>query len=77
MKYFISSNKSFFYKDYDICDLPMEPGNCTHTSVKWFYDSNAKYCRQFEFNGCYGNENRFENRQQCTEICELPKRKGF
>ena len=54
----------------------MEVGNCTQNTLKWFYDSQAKYCREFEFSGCHGNENRFETRHQCVEICELTKRKG-
>jgi hypothetical protein len=62
--------------DRDICDLPMAEGNCTQKATKWFYDKKAKYCRQFEFSGCNGNENRFETRQQCTEICETTKRRG-
>jgi hypothetical protein len=54
----------------------MESGNCSQIFFKWFYDSSVKYCRQFEYTGCHGNENKFETRHQCTEICELPKRKG-
>ena len=53
------------------------PGNCSQKVMKWFYDVNTKYCRQFEFTGCNGNENRFETRQQCIEICESHKRRGM
>ena len=60
----------------DLCELPMAPGNCSQKENKWFYDQKTKYCRQFEFSGCYGNDNRFETRHQCTEICEVPKRRG-
>jgi hypothetical protein len=54
----------------------MKQGNCSQKVIKWFYDKTAKYCKQFDFTGCNGNENRFETRQQCTEICENPKRRG-
>lgn len=54
----------------------MEKGNCTQNAKKWFYDHKAKHCRQFDFTGCNGNENRFETRHQCTEICESPRRRG-
>ena len=54
----------------------MGVGNCSQKLLKWFYDTEVRYCRQFEFTGCNGNENRFESRHQCTEICETPKRKG-
>jgi hypothetical protein len=62
--------------NYDLCDLPMVKGNCSQKVTKWFFDNKVKYCRQFEFSGCNGNENRFETRHQCTEICEFPKRRG-
>ena len=60
----------------DICDLPMLQGNCSQHVTKWFYDRTLKYCRPFEFSGCKGNENRFETRHQCIEICETRKRAG-
>ncbi|CAF0945237.1 unnamed protein product, partial [Brachionus calyciflorus] len=60
---------------HDVCILPMVEGNCTQTITKWYYDSKLKYCNQFNFTGCNGNENRFENRKQCAEICEIPKKR--
>lgn len=63
--------------DIFICDLPMEVGNCSQRINKWFYDRQAKYCREFEFTGCYGNDNKFESRAQCVQICEQPKRRGI
>ena len=60
----------------DVCELAVAKGNCTQSEAKWFYDSAAKYCRQFEFTGCNGNANKFETRYQCAEICETPKRRG-
>jgi papilin len=58
------------------CELEMAPGNCSQKqNYKWFYDKNLRYCRQFHFSGCNGNENKFETRQQCVQICEKPKRK--
>jgi hypothetical protein len=60
----------------DICELPMAQGNCSQKDVKWFYDQKTKYCREFVFTGCNGNENRFETRPQCTDLCEMPKRRG-
>ncbi|RNA30102.1 papilin isoform X1, partial [Brachionus plicatilis] len=59
----------------DVCNLPLEEGNCSQTISKWYYDTKLKYCLLFNFTGCYGNENKFENRQQCAEICEIPKKK--
>lgn len=63
--------------DISTCDLPMETGNCSQKITKWFYDKKAMYCRLFEFTGCNGNDNKFETREQCTEICEHPKRRGI
>lgn len=53
----------------------MKAGNCSQQVTKWFYDKKSKYCRQFDFTGCNGNENRFETREQCTELCENSKRR--
>ncbi len=60
-----------------ICDLPVNKGNCSQRVNKWFYDKQERYCREFEFTGCNGNENKFETREQCIEICESPKRRGY
>ena len=60
----------------DLCELPMAQGNCSQNILKWFYDHKTKYCREFVFTGCNGNENRFETRPQCTDLCEVPKRRG-
>jgi len=53
----------------------METGNCSQSSTKWFYDKEARFCREFVFTGCRGNANKFETRQQCGEVCEEPKRR--
>lgn len=66
-------NQIIFFKD--ICGLPMAKGNCSLKQTKWYYDPKSKFCKQFEFTGCNGNENRFETREQCTEICEINKRR--
>ncbi len=58
-----------------ICDQAMEVGNCSQRISKWFYDKEAKYCREFTFSGCNGNSNKFETREQCTNVCEEPKRR--
>jgi hypothetical protein len=51
--------KSNFHvsKDNDVCDLQISVGNCSEKIMKWFYDSNLKYCRQFEFTGCISFNN--------------------
>ena len=36
----------------------MKPGNCSQKISKWFYDKKLRYCRQFDFTGCNGNQNR-------------------
>lgn len=72
-----SSSERTLIVNYDFCDQPMMSGNCSQKTLKWFYDKNSKYCRQFEFTGCNGNENKFETRQQCIEICEKHKRRGI
>lgn len=63
------------HHDYqDICEIPITSENCTHKSPKWFYDIDYKYCRQSTV--CNENLNSFETRHQCSELCEIPKKKG-
>ncbi|KAI6187724.1 hypothetical protein M3Y98_00275600 [Aphelenchoides besseyi] len=54
-----------------ICTLPPQQGNlCTKMSITRFYfNIVTKECEKFSFNGCNGNLNRFETREQCTNFC--------
>ncbi|XP_021914576.1 papilin isoform X2 [Zootermopsis nevadensis] len=55
----------------DACDLPRVVGPCSGSIVQWYYDRSADTCYEFDYGGCQGNANRFNDRQQCEEFCKV------
>jgi len=37
--------------------------------MKFFYDQQLKQCSSFLYRGCGGNDNRFNEENQCIEKC--------
>lgn len=37
--------------------------------LKFFYDQQLKKCSSFLYHGCGGNENRFDEENQCIDKC--------
>ncbi|KAK8785119.1 hypothetical protein V5799_008516 [Amblyomma americanum] len=52
-----------------ICLLPQDSGRCRALNEMWYYDSTNNICSPFNYGGCGGNENRFENCMECMESC--------
>uniref|UniRef100_A0A183C7N7 Papilin n=1 Tax=Globodera pallida TaxID=36090 RepID=A0A183C7N7_GLOPA len=42
----------------DVCELPLNLGNCTRKSTRFYYDSSRQQCYKFIYTGCRGNSNR-------------------
>ncbi|KAJ9585100.1 hypothetical protein L9F63_020556, partial [Diploptera punctata] len=55
----------------DACDLPRVVGPCSGSITQWYYDRNTDSCHEFDYGGCQGNANRFNDRQQCEEHCRV------
>eukprot|EP00057_Strongylocentrotus_purpuratus_P032170 XP_786827.2 PREDICTED: uncharacterized protein LOC581748 [Strongylocentrotus purpuratus] len=53
----------------DICTLPLDPGSCGESLVRWGYDGETSSCLQFDFTGCLGNKNNFMSEDDCQSIC--------
>ncbi|XP_076259164.1 proteoglycan-like sulfated glycoprotein papilin isoform X9 [Rhynchophorus ferrugineus] len=53
----------------DRCKLPKVPGSCDGYFPQWYYEKESKHCTQFIYTGCLGNNNRFETREECSELC--------
>ncbi|KAI3418749.1 KU [Globodera pallida] len=53
----------------DVCELPLNLGNCTRKSTRFYYDSSRQQCYKFIYTGCRGNSNRFLTRNQCKRKC--------
>lgn len=52
-----------------MCFLQSDPGSCSESQIKWFYNSQDGICKQFRYSGCGGNGNRFELRNDCEYAC--------
>lgn len=55
------------------CSLPSLQGPCKAYEPRWAYSSSLKKCQSFVYGGCGGNENNFESREACEEMCPFPK----
>ncbi|XP_024082550.1 papilin isoform X1 [Cimex lectularius] len=55
----------------DACTLPKSVGACSgqHSTLAWYFDNESKRCQEFYHSGCLGNNNRFDTREQCEELC--------
>eukprot|EP01024_Parvocaulis_polyphysoides_P029426 TRINITY_DN26546_c1_g1_i4.p1 TRINITY_DN26546_c1_g1~~TRINITY_DN26546_c1_g1_i4.p1 ORF type:complete len:413 (+),score=43.24 TRINITY_DN26546_c1_g1_i4:76-1314(+) len=51
------------------CFEEKDPGYCDAALERWYYDSEEKYCREFYYGGCLGNENNFKDQKQCNNTC--------
>ena len=36
---------------------------------RWGYDVESKSCRQYNYGGCLGNNNRYESKEECEAVC--------
>ncbi|VUZ46551.1 unnamed protein product, partial [Hymenolepis diminuta] len=58
----------------DVCNLPLDSGICSAFFPKWGYDVNEKECVIFIYGGCGGNDNSFEEKEECEAACGLAKK---
>uniref|UniRef100_A0A3Q3IMR4 BPTI/Kunitz inhibitor domain-containing protein n=1 Tax=Monopterus albus TaxID=43700 RepID=A0A3Q3IMR4_MONAL len=57
----------------DPCTLPQDIGSCQNYALMWFFDKKESKCSRFWYGGCGGNENRFETRRECENLCQLKR----
>ncbi|XP_041827814.1 kunitz-type protease inhibitor 1a [Melanotaenia boesemani] len=51
------------------CTETPDTGNCRETYSKWYYDPFSQKCIRFNYGGCGGNENRFDDQETCKNFC--------
>ncbi|KAJ8719195.1 hypothetical protein PYW07_016751 [Mythimna separata] len=51
------------------CMLIPEHGPCRDTLSMWYFDPGANDCQKFDWGGCQGNGNRFDNISACLNFC--------
>lgn len=57
--------------NYDICKLPNDSGPCSNNILKYYYNKDDKKCMKFNYGGCGGNKNNFNNLKLCKNKCEI------
>ncbi|XP_077481992.1 WAP, Kazal, immunoglobulin, Kunitz and NTR domain-containing protein 2 [Stigmatopora argus] len=55
------------------CELPSLQGPCKAYEPRWAYSSILRQCQSFIYGGCGGNDNNFESKEACEEVCPYPK----
>lgn len=51
------------------CFLTPQRGPCGGQYTKYYYSRNDGACLPFTFSGCGGNDNNFDTKQNCEDIC--------
>ena len=57
----------------NICEHPIEIGECSGIFQRYAYDSESNECRSFEYGGCGGNGNNFATLAECRSACVRTK----
>ena len=55
----------------EICDLPEDGGRCRALLERYRFNSETNQCEIFQYGGCGGNENNFEDIHDCEKACVL------
>ncbi|VDN23732.1 unnamed protein product [Gongylonema pulchrum] len=53
----------------NICEHPIDPGDCTGVFHRFAFDSATGDCRPFTYSGCGGNGNNFGSALECRNKC--------
>lgn len=54
----------------DPCTLPKVIGPCNGVVRQYYYDHQSDSCYEFEYSGCQGNKNRFQDKESCERKCQ-------
>lgn len=54
--------------------MPVLPGPCNGSEILFYYDRHSDACHEFEYRGCQGNKNRFQDLRSCEYKCRQRSR---
>ena len=49
--------------------MPVQPGKCKSFLKRFYFDQEAKRCKEFTYGGCGGNSNNFQTLLDCEKRC--------
>lgn len=55
----------------EICNLPEDGGRCRALLERYRFNPETRQCEIFQYGGCGGNENNFEDIEDCKKACIL------
>ncbi|KAL6727225.1 hypothetical protein Aduo_009120 [Ancylostoma duodenale] len=53
-----------------ICTQPKQPGDCTSSIRRYWYNAATRQCEVFHYTGCQGNDNNFISLVLCQQNCK-------
>lgn len=51
------------------CHLPPDHGPCDGVVTRWHFNVTSQRCEQFQYGGCQGNWNNFQDQATCEHLC--------
>lgn len=51
------------------CYSPKDGGECSGNVTRYYFNPRHKACEAFTYTGCGGNDNNFDNIEDCTRVC--------
>ncbi|XP_051992203.1 tissue factor pathway inhibitor 2-like [Xyrauchen texanus] len=52
-----------------ICQDFLDPGKCSGSTPRYYYNSATQTCQEFMYTGCGGGSNNFPSKQVCMSVC--------
>ena len=53
------------------CNQPLNVGSCSNSVPMFFHNSTSMQCEAFNYSGCGGNGNLFNDRLTCEQVCNV------
>ncbi|XP_033952289.1 protein AMBP [Pseudochaenichthys georgianus] len=73
-----SGDDTPLFNGSESCKAAPETGPCFGLHQRYYYNSSSMSCALFNYGGCMGNQNNFENERECLQrcrteaVCRLP-----